>query len=241
MTKILTIILLFCTSILFAQSIAPKKCNTCGKSMAQCQYKGRHPKPTSGYENGHEWVDLGLSVKWATMNVGASSPSDYGDYYAWGDTNLKSSCCYDNYKYRSDSGYNFKFSKYVTDKSHGKVDGKKVLDLNDDVAYVNWGSSWRMPTQAQLEELIKNCIWTETSQNGHTGYKVTSKKNGNSIFLPNNLKGYRAMYGEYWSSSLELFNNIFAHTLNISNSDGKVFVGHRFRVDKAGVRPVFNR
>lgn len=117
--------------------------------------------------NGHAYVDLGLSVKWATCNVGASSPEEYGNYYAWGETTTKSS--------------------YTEDNS--KTDGVSMSssiagDASYDAARANWGGTWRLPTASESQELIDNCTWTWTTQGGKNGYKVTSEKNGNSIFLP---------------------------------------------------------
>ena len=160
--------------------------------------------PDSG---GHEYVDLGLSVKWATCNVGASSPEDYGDYFAWGETEPKSRYDWSTYKWCNGSSNNM--TKYNTSSNYGIVDNKTVLELEDDAAHVNWGGSWRMPTKEELDELLDNCTWTWTSQGGHNGYKVVSKSNGNSIFLP--AAGYRydtsldvaGSYGYYWSSSLD--------------------------------------
>ena len=144
----------------------------------------------TGVENGHEYVDLGLSVKWATCNVGATTPLGYGDYFAWGETTAKSSYTSSNYTYSS-----------------------------ADAARVNWGGSWRMPTKAEQDELrnTNNCTWTWTTQNGVSGYKVTSKKNGNSIFLP--AAGYRdrssfsivGIDGYYWSSSLNTNYSNYAY------------------------------
>lgn len=236
--------------VLSAQTIAPKKCNTCGKPLAQCEYKGRHPKPveskkpakqsvqapkpvqpskpTSGYQNGHEWVDLGLpsGTKWATMNVGASSPSDYGSYFAWGETSSKSNYTWENLKYRisGDSYDNVKFSKYVTDSKYGNVDDKCELDLSDDAAYVNWGRGWRIPSKSQKDELLKKCKWTWTNMGGHNGYKVVGP-NGNSIFLP--AAGYRrggsldyaGSYGSYWSRSLYTSDGWGAYSLTFDSSD----------------------
>ncbi|MBQ0142320.1 MAG: hypothetical protein KBT06_05905 [Prevotellaceae bacterium] len=233
--------------VLSAQTIAPKKCNTCGKPLAQCQYKGRHPKPvasekpakqgaqvstpvqpskpTSGYQNGHEWVDLGLpsGTKWATMNVGASSPSDYGSYFAWGETSPKSTYTRANLKYCVDTTGD-KFSKYVIDSEYGNVDGKRELELSDDAAYVNWGSGWRMPSKVQLYELREKCKWTWTTMGGHNGYKVVGP-NGNSIFLP--AAGYRyegslssaGSFGDYWSRSLNTSNGWYAYSLFFDSSD----------------------
>ena len=165
---------------------------------------------TSG-QNGQvlevEAVDLGLSVKWANMNVGAESPEDYGNYYAWGETATKDSYECSTY-FDSNDGCTI-FSKY---KDKG---GKTVLDQEDDAAHVNWGGSWRMPTKAEWQELLDNCTWMWTTQNGINGYKVTSNKEGYTdkfIFLP--AAGYRldgglnsglnnvGSYGNYWSSSL---------------------------------------
>ncbi len=140
--------------------------------------------------NGHEYVDLGLpsGLKWATCNIGATNPEDYGDYYAWGETGTKSSYTEDN--------------SITYGKSMSDISGNAEYDA----ATANWGGTWRMPTSTEVEELINNCIWAWTSQNGVNGYKVTGP-NGNSIFLP--AAGYRdgsSLYnagsdGGYWSST----------------------------------------
>ena len=134
---------------------------------------------TSNMDNGHEWVDLGLSVCWATTNVGASTPGDYGDYFAWGETKTKSDCTWSSYTY----GDVYSLTKYCTNSQYGTVDNKTVLDSSDDVAHVSWGGNWHMPTRNELEELKEKCTWTWTTQDSHNGYKVTGP-NGNSIFLP---------------------------------------------------------
>ena len=155
----------------------------------------------------HEYVDLGLSVKWATCNVGANAPEEYGDYFAWGETTTKSTYNWSTYKYGN--GSSSTLTKYNTSGIYGSVDNKTQLELSDDAAAVNWGGNWRMPTDAEQDELCNNCTWTWTTQNGVNGYKVTSKKNGNSIFLPaagrradSSLK-YAGSNGYYWSSSLD--------------------------------------
>ena len=143
---------------------------------------------TTDPANGHEWVDLGLSVKWATCNVGASSPSDYGNYYAWGETTVKPE-------------YNYTFHIYG-EECMGDISG----DSRHDAARANWGGGWRMPTSAECKELKDKCKWTWTSQDGHNGCRVTGP-NGNSIFLP--AAGWRVgsslsnagEIGYYWSSS----------------------------------------
>lgn len=144
-----------------------------------------------------EAIDLGLSVKWANMNVGAIAPEDIGDHFAWGETSPKTDYFWSTYKYCKGSQYTM--TKYCTNSSYGTVDKKTVLDLADDAAHVNWGDNWRMPTKAEQDELQDNCTWTWTTQNGIKGYLVKSKKNSNSIFLPAtvNFNSY------YWSSSLD--------------------------------------
>ena len=153
--------------------------------------------------NGHEYVDLGLSVKWATCNVGANSPSDYGDYFAWGETTPKNDYSWDTYIWHNGT----QITKYCTDNEDGTVDNKKELLPIDDVATIKWGNKWRIPTLEEMEELAKECIWTWTIQNGHKGYMITGTT-GNSIFLPatgvrrgtqtNNI-GSESFY---WSSTL---------------------------------------
>lgn len=154
----------------------------------------------------HEFVDLGLSVKWATCNIGAKNPEDFGYYYAWGETTTKNTYDWTTYKYCR--GIESSMTKYCTKSSYGTVDNKTTLELTDDAARANWGDDWRMPTQAEWNELQSMCTWTSTTINGVKGYKVTSKKNGNYIFLP--AAGYRSnsglidvgVYWFYWSSSL---------------------------------------
>ena len=234
-----------CLSLL-GQSLSVKTCKTCGKPLAQCEYKGKHPKPTSGqvtaepalpsnptsgFEIGHEWIDLGLpsGTKWATMNVGATSPSDYGVYFAWGETSPKNSYDWRNLKYctSGDSNDNVKFSKYVTDNKYGNVDGKEELDLSDDAAYVNWGVGWRIPSESQQDELRNKCKWTWTTMEGHNGYIVVGP-NGNSLFLPaagsqyGSSSDYVGSAGHYWSRTLSyghhacfLFIDSYYHSKNI--------------------------
>ena len=139
--------------------------------------------------NNHECVDLGLSVKWATCNVGADNPEDFGNYYAWGDIITKSDCCGNN----------------------SLTYGKKMEDISGnptyDAARVNWGGDWRLPTKTEFMELVDNCNWVWTKQNGKNGYKVTSKRNGKSIFLPAAGSQYETNIvdinerGHYWTST----------------------------------------
>ena len=145
-----------------------------------------------------EAVDLGLSVKWATFNVGATSPEDYGDYFAWGETEQKETYSWATYKWGTSSN----LTKYNT------TDGKTILDLDDDAAYVNWGGKWRMPSKEEVDELTQQCNWIWTTHNNVNGYKVTGP-NGNSIFLPAaGYKGAGPTYpagedGLYWTNTKE--------------------------------------
>ena len=192
-------------------------------------------EPGHGFENGYEWVDLGLpsGLKWATCNVGATTPEEYGDYFAWGEVEPKTTYYWSTYKYCVDDYDNL--TKYCTDSSYGKdgfTDSKTVLDLEDDAATANWGGAWRMPTKAEQDELRNNCTWDWTTQNGVNGYKVTGP-NGNSIFLP--AAGYMyegTLYnagsnGYYWSSSLytdfpKCAYTVYFHSFNVGwNYDGR--------------------
>ena len=192
------------------------------------------------YENGYEYIDLGLSVKWATCNVGASSPEDYGDYFAWGETQPKSTYDWSTYKYCN--GSLTSLTKYNNSSSYGTVDNKTTLELSDDAARANWGGSWRMPTDAEMTELRTNCTWTWTTENGVNGYKVTSKSNGNSIFLP--AAGYRnnsglssaGSYGYCWSSSLNTDSPSCAYGLYFRS--GYVDRNYGSRYCGQSVRPV---
>ena len=174
--------------------------------------------------NGHAYVDLGLSVKWATCNVGASKPEEYGNHYAWGETSTKSN-------YSSDNSVTW---------------GKKLNDIggnpNYDVARKQWGSPWRLPTEAEFEELRQNCTWTWTTQNGVSGYKVTSRKNGNSIFLP--AAGWRygasldsqGASGYYWSSTPHESNSNDAYSLYFYSGTHRT--DWSYRGSGQSVRPV---
>ena len=142
---------------------------------------------------------------WASCNIGAITPEEYGDYYAWGETEPKEDYSWSTYKFGTSSSG--PFSKYNTISSYGSIDNKMVLEPEDDVAHVKLGGKWRMPTVAEWTELRENCTWTWTTQNGVNGRLVTAS-NGNSIFLPaaggrgDTILGTVGSYGYYWSSSL---------------------------------------
>lgn len=194
------------------------------------------------YHKGHAYVDLGLSVKWATCNVGASKPEDYGDYFAWGETKPKSDYSRSTYKWRKGDD---NLTKYCTDGNYGTVDNRTQLALSDDAARANWGGSWRMPTSDETIELMDMCIWDWITQNGVKGYKVTSKVNGNSIFLPatgyfySSSLYYPGSTGFYWSSSLcaGYPNGAMCVRFNPIGS-GQVGWDFNTRSDGRSVRPV---
>lgn len=154
-----------------------------------------------------DWVDLGLpsGTLWATMNVGASKPEDYGDYFAWGETTSKDEYSWSTYKWCN--GRENTLTKYCLNNLYGAVDNKNELDPEDDAAFVNWGALWRMPSLEQQKELFEQCIWTWTTQNGVNG-RLLIGPNGNALFLP--AAGYcwgnwfdNAGYiGDYWSRTL---------------------------------------
>ncbi len=173
----------------------------------------------SGTENGHDYVDLGLTsgTKWATANVGASKPQDYGNYYAWGEVTTKEVYNWETYKYGSD--YN-KLTKYCSDSEFGNngfTDSKTTLDLSDDAAYVNWGGKWRMPTKAQQDELRNECywVWTESYNNSNVkGYIVYKAKTSSD-------KGVKIYKGGTPSSSYKLSDaHIFLPAAGYRSEDG---------------------
>ncbi len=171
----------------------------------------------------HEHVDLGLpsGTLWATCNIGADSPEEYGDYFAWGETATKDTYEWRNYKwahweydtisdhfYRvlEETWYKYYYMKWTGDGYVTGGDGKMELDPEDDAAYVKWGSNWRTPTMEQLQELVAKCEWQWTRRNGVNGYLVTGR-NGNSIFLPAaggcSIDIYNdGQFAYYWSRTL---------------------------------------
>ena len=164
----------------------------------------------NGSYNGHDYIDLGLpsGTMWATCNVGAEHPEDYGDYFAWGETTPKSTYNWSTYKY-SKGDYN-QLTKYCTESDfgfNGFTDNLDVLQTGDDAATANWGEGWRTPTRKEWSELLIRCTLTKTTINGVNGCLFTAR-NGNSIFLP--AAGSRRddaprIVGDdgcYWSSTL---------------------------------------
>ena len=180
-------------------------------------------------------MDLGLSVKWATFNVGATSPEDYGDYFAWGETEPKDEYTWATYKWGNGTSAAV-LTKYNTQ------DGKTILEPEDDAAHVHWGNNWRVPTDEEYAELRDLCTWTWTIINNVKGYEVKGP-NGNSIFLPTT--GYMIdttlklpTYGYYWSNSL--------YDTNLSKSNCNYFSSHPaswgtyLRIMGFAIRPVYD-
>ena len=171
----------------------------------------------------HEWVDLGLpsGTLWATCNVGANSPEEAGDYFAWGETEPKESYTWETYKWFYDRNGWPCCTKYCTNELDGTVDNKTELDPEDDAASVNWGPSWRMPSQRQIFELCDQCIREVTTINGVQGIRFIGP-NGNMVFLP--LAGYynkdtlntAGTQGYYWTRSLLESLSSNAHDLSLS-------------------------
>ena len=181
---------------------------------------------SDGMINGHQYVDLGLSsgLKWATCNIGADNPEDYGNYYAWGETETKA-------EYTEDNSVTF---------------GQQLNDISGnaqyDAAAANWGGTWRMPTKDEIRELIYNCSWTPETQNGVDGFKVTGS-NGNYIFIP--ASGYRDgsssyIYGEcyYWSSTPHQYSSDYSYILYSDYEYQSEDMNYRYR--GLTIRPVSN-
>ncbi len=206
---------LCCTALLFA---------ACEKDEPNTNTNNNDPKNDT-----KEAVDLGLSVKWATCNVGATSPEKYGNYYAWGETATKDSYSWNTYKYGSNP------TKY------NSTDTLTTLEAADDAATANWGGKWCTPTDGEWQELIEKCTWTWTRLNGVKGYEVKAT-NGNTIFLP--AAGYRGIdclnnagyYGYYWSSSLDADGPSYARSARFRSGNVRRVYDHRYYGQS--VRPV---
>lgn len=193
----------------------------------------------------HPVIDLGFSdLLWADRNIGANSPIDYGDYFAWGETKRKPTYSWNNYKYCKD-GNNKKLMKYCNQSEFGCFDQKVILVPMDDVAFVQWGNGWRMPTIEEFAELIKNCVFkfVENYQGeASNGVFFKSKKNGQELFFP--AAGFKVekdtslvgSYGDYWSSSLTLGYPFNARGLYFYS--GRVGTDDNDRCYGFSVRPV---
>lgn len=196
-----------------------------------------NPVNPTNTANNHEYVDLGLSVRWATCNIGAEVPEAGGDYYAWAELEAKDEYNWSTYKWCT--GLEDTMTKYCVLSTDGKVDNKTVIEVADDAARANWGDRWRIPTQSEFDELIANCNVQWTLQNGVYGNLFTSKINGNQIFLP--AEGCFSYYevsaiddGYYWSATLDKTNSnraiqLHFNALGAKTSGSTRFYGHLIR------------
>lgn len=212
-------------AMLFAGSLSAQSLNIHLKNGEKVEYSAEEVEYVDFTEaqsdpyNGHEYVDLGLpsGLKWATCNVGASAPEEYGDYYAWGEIETKDVYTKDNYKYyhigTGTDADGFDSERPVWDDL-GVISGTEY-----DVVRQKWGSSWRMPTQNEFQELYDKCTWNWVKKNNVNGYKVTGP-NGNWIFLP--AAGYRdgtylsfvGSFGKYCTGTQSPYSPDYARGLS---------------------------
>lgn len=190
---------------------------------------------------GAEAVDLGLSVKWADVNVDAYRPWERGNFYAWGELETKDSYKSNNYRFYYEG--TMKLTKYCNDKIYGYeeyTDTLTTLEPEDDVAHVKWGGNWRMPSKDEFLELMDtlNCAWIYTSMNGMTGYKIESKKNGNSIFLPESSDSHGCGGGLYWANCIEPDLAPAAPNLYFNHAMNRLYINTYIRDVGLTIRPV---
>ena len=216
-----------------------------GSTTIRASYKGLKAAcyvEVKSYTPVTDAVDLGLSVQWATCNIGAQSPEERGHYYAWGETSPKSSYSWTNYALCS--GELTSLTKYCNNSSYGNVDNKTVLEDNEDVAKVLLQGDWRIPTTDEFLELVNNCTMSVETLNGQRGYRYTSTVSGytdKSIFIP----ASGAMAGDnlvtdgvtYWSSNLYLGNPSGAYAFNYDGLTDQVLGGY-VRMYGMPIRPV---
>ena len=200
-----------------------KRSNTPDNSSVIVENPVQNNQDTKNIDSNHEYIDLGLpsGTLWATCNVGANNPWEYGDYFAWGEITTKSSYSWSNYIFAN--GASNKLTKYCNMASYGNngfTDSCIILEHNDDVAYQKWGSDWCMPTQVQWLELLEQCACRTKSRNGNIGIEVEGP-NGNTIFLPQ--AGYMegdggfsdvGVLAYYWSSTLATDTPYYANSIS---------------------------
>lgn len=206
------------------------------------------PCASTGSIQGHEFVDLGLSVNWAACNIGANSQGEKGEYYAWGEIMTKNNYIWGNYKW-CDGDFQY-LTKYYRN-GYGVMDNI-VLSSSDDVATVKWGDKWRLPTKEEIDELCNRCTWRKTTMRGVLGYIVTGP-NGNSIFLPDagvmeRPLGTTSMYydksefndgiGHYWSSTVNDRFCTSSYVLRFCSRYDWYRIESWSRVEGCSVRPV---
>lgn len=199
-------------------------------------------------------VDLGLSVKWASCNVGADSPEEYGDYFAWGETETKSNYSHLTYSYWDDKDGD----GWYEDEGEFVFLAYDISGTKYDAAHAKWGDGWRMPTEEEFVELEEKCTWKWTAVNGVSGALVTGP-NGNSIFLPasgerwqtsNNDEG---VYGNYWSGSsitypnvnmVQMESNAIGLSFDFDDEDGEFYLSSARYIERyigCTIRPVMDK
>ena len=192
------------------------------------------PADNSGEENGHEYIDMGTSVMWSPVNLGATVIGEYGDYYAWGELEPKEKYSWDNYKWCI--GKETQLTKYY------EGDNRTILELEDDAAHVHWGGTWRLPTKEEMQELYDNCEFEYIHGDAGRGILVTAK-NGNTLFFPLTYDWDDGVkWGYYWTSSL-CRNTTAAYTLWLTdNKNATSQMMRKIRENprhlKASIRPV---
>ena len=198
----------------------------------------------TGSSTTYQYVDLGLpsGIKWANMNIGATQPSDFGNRYAWGETTPKDVNSYSWENYIHCAGTNNDLTKYCFSSiwgHNGYTDELTTLEATDDAATVNWGEGWRMPTDEECQELYNNCYASWDTQNGVVGVTLTSRSNGNSIFIPIDPEENNGTH--YWSSSFGTDDDdpTMGKTLYLNASNQIVSSGGDQRNRPNAIRPVY--
>ena len=193
--------------------------------------------PTAYLQAQPEAVDMGLSVKWATCNLGADAPEGYGDYYAWGETSVKEKYQTETYAFCGEGPYGL--TKY-----NAGFKLNLLAEAEDDAVQAKLGNGWRMPTFVEMNELVQQCDWELTTMNGVAGYKVTSQKNGASIFLPaaGYMEGGELCYGgtagRYWTAARHPYHPHCAMNLFFSEEFHYAYFSRRYR--GFPIRPVYS-
>lgn len=208
----------------------------CILSLVSCVPEGIESDPSLGT------VDLGLSVMWANCNVGALSPEGYGDYFAWGETEVKDSYYWVDYSYfygdNNENGY--------VDEDELIYIGNNISGTQYDIATSEWGDGWRMPTLEEIRELVDKCHWKWTEVNGIAGYMVIGP-NSNSIFLP--ATGYRdgdeyyeiGVCAYYWAAALYSEDTVYANCVGFESDDNAGAWYYNARKFGNVIRPVKNK
>ena len=201
------------------------------------------PYDTSGVAGGHSYVDIGVSVLWATCNIDATHPLMPGSYFAWGETSPKESYTWDNYTYCKGKNLLTKYNFKRESGNDEMVDSLYTLEAADDAAVQNWGGGWRMPTVKEIDELRNQCEWEWVNDESANYYKVTGP-NGKSIMLP--ACGYindrkRVMYMEngcVWSSSIS--TSVPTHGYELTQYATGFWIGSADRFYGEPIRPVID-